>query len=32
MKRYYKIIDEEKVYAGSSIILDDMRIFNPTEA
>lgn len=32
MKRYYKIINGEKVYAGSSIILDDMRIFNPTEA
>lgn len=32
MKRYYKIIDGEKVYAGSSIILDDMRIFNPTDA
>ena len=31
MKRYYKIIDGEKIYAGSSIILGDMRIFNPTE-
>lgn len=31
MKQYYKIIDGEKVYAGSSIILEDMRIFNPTE-
>lgn len=31
MKRYYKIIDEEKVYAGSSIILGDMRVFNPSE-
>jgi hypothetical protein len=30
MKRYYKIIDGERVYCGSSIILEDMRIFNPT--
>ena len=31
MKRYYKIINSEKVYAGSSIILEGMRVFNPTE-
>lgn len=30
MKRYYKIIDGETVFAGSSIILNDMRIFNPS--
>jgi hypothetical protein len=30
MKKYYKLIDGEPVFAGSSIILDGMRIFNPT--
>ena len=31
MKRYYKIIDDKIVFAGNNIVLDDMRIFNPTE-
>ena len=31
MKRYYKIINGNTVFAETSIVLDDMRIFNPTE-
>ena len=31
MKKYYKIIDGKTVFAGNNIVLDDMRIFNPTE-
>jgi len=31
MKTYYKIVDGKMVFAENSIILDDMRIFNPTE-
>lgn len=31
MKRYYKIINEKRVFAENSIVLGDMRIFNPTE-
>jgi len=31
MKTYYKIVDGKMVFAESSIVLNDMRIFNPTE-
>ena len=31
MKQYYKIIDGKMVFAGGNIVLNDMRIFNPTE-
>ena len=31
MKQYYKIINGVETFAGNSIILNDMRIFNPTE-
>ena len=30
MKKYYKLIDGEPAFAGSSIILNDSRIFNPS--
>jgi len=30
MKKYYKLIDGEPVFAGSNIVLGDMRIFNPS--
>ena len=31
MKEYYKIVDGKTVFYYNSIILNDMRIFNPTE-
>ena len=31
MKQYYKVIDGQNVFAGSSIVLNNLRIFNPTE-
>lgn len=31
MKRYYKIIDDQKIFYNGNIVLDEMRIFNPTE-
>lgn len=30
MKKYYKLVDGEPAFAGSSIILNDSRIFNPS--
>ena len=31
MKEYYKIVDGKTVFYYNSIILNDMRIFNPTK-
>ena len=31
MKKYYKVVDGNVVFAGKNIVLGDMRIFNPTE-
>lgn len=31
MKKYYKLVDGEPVLAGSSIVFEDKRIFNPSE-
>lgn len=30
MKKYYKLVDGQEVFAGSSIIYNNKRIFNPT--
>ena len=31
MKEYYKVVDGKNVFYSNSIVLNDMRIFNPTE-